>query len=78
MVNGNRYYHRNCLPANGYFSAKAYGNSESLSEYTLVDDYEHEHRDAEHEHEEEPEQSDADEGLDRPFLTCVESLSRPR
>ena len=24
------------------------------------------------------EQSDADEGLDRPFLTCVESTPRPR
>ena len=54
------------------------GVSESLSEYTHGIDYEHEHRDAEHEHEELPEQSDADEGLDRPFLTCVESTPRPR
>ena len=54
------------------------GVSESLSEYTLGIDYEHEHRDAEHEHEEEPEQSDAEECLDRPFLTCVESTPRPR
>ena len=52
------------------------GVSESPSEYNLQSDYEH--RDAEHEHEEEPEQSDADEGLDRPFLTCVESTPRPR
>jgi four helix bundle protein len=54
------------------------GVSESLSEYTLGIDYEHEHRDAEHEHEVEPEQSDADEGLDRAFLTCVVSTPRPR
>ena len=42
--------------------------------------FEHEHREAEHEHEhdEEPEPSDAHEGLDRPFLTCVESIPRPR
>jgi four helix bundle protein len=56
------------------------GVSERPSEYTHDVDYEHEHRDTEHEHEheEEPEQSDADEGLDRPFLTCVESTPRPR
>ncbi len=54
------------------------GVSERPSEYTHVVDHEHEHRDAEHEHEEEPAQSDADEGLDRPFLTCVESTPRPR
>ena len=55
------------------------GVSESLSVYTARVDYEHEHehRDAEHEHEEEPEQSDADEGLDRQFLACVESTPRP-
>jgi four helix bundle protein len=49
------------------------GVSESLSEYNRSADYEHEH-----EHDEEPEPSDADEGLDRPFLTCVESIPRPR
>ncbi len=60
------------------------GVSESLNEYNQSGDYEHdyehehEHREAEHEHDEEPEPSDADEGLDRPFLTCVESNSRPR
>ena len=54
------------------------GVSESLSEYNQSGDYEHEHREAEHEHDEEPEPSDADEGLDRPFLTCVESIPRPR
>jgi hypothetical protein len=54
------------------------GVSERPSEYTHDFDYEYEHRDAEHEHEEEPEQSDADEGLDRPFLTCVESTARAR
>jgi hypothetical protein len=54
------------------------GVSEFLSAYTLGDDYEHEHRDAEHEHEKMPEQSDADEGLDRPFLTCIESTPLPR
>jgi four helix bundle protein len=54
------------------------GVSESSSEYKNSGDYVHEHRDAQHEHEEEPEQSDADEGLDRAFLTCVESTPRPR
>ena len=54
------------------------GVSETLDEYTSRVDYEHEHRDAEHEHEKEPEQSDADEGLDGPFLTCVASTPRPR
>ena len=54
------------------------GVSESLSEYNQSGDYEHEHREAEHEHDEEPEPSDADDGLDRPFLTCVESIPRPR
>jgi hypothetical protein len=54
------------------------GVSESPSEYNRSVDYEHEHRDAEHEHEEIPEQSDADEGFDRAFLTCVESPTRPR
>ena len=56
------------------------GVSESVGVYTIESDHEHEHehRDAEHEHEEEPEQSDADEGLDRPILTCVESTPRPR
>ena len=52
------------------------GVSESQSECTLGVDYEH--RDAEQEHEEMPEQSDADEGLDRPYWTCVESIPRPR
>ncbi len=47
------------------------GVSERPSEYTHAVDHEHEH-------EEEPEQSDADEGLDRPFLTCVDSTPRPR
>ena len=51
------------------------GVAETLSEYNQSGDYEHEH---EHEHDEEPEPSDADEGLDRPFLTCVESIPRPR
>ncbi len=54
------------------------GVSESLGEYTTPNDYDHEHRDAEHEHDKESEQSDADEGLDRAFLTCVESTPRPR
>ena len=56
------------------------GVSESLSEYTLrgVYEHEHEHRDAEHKHDKKPEQSDAAEGLDRLFLTCVESTPRPR
>jgi four helix bundle protein len=54
------------------------GVSETSSEYNQTNDYEHEHRDAEHEHGEEPEQSDADEVLDRAFLTCVESTPRPR
>ena len=54
------------------------GGSESLSVYTARVDYEHEHRDAEHEHEELPEPSDADEGLERPLLTCVKSTPRPR
>ena len=54
------------------------GVSESLTAYTVLGDYEHEHRFTEHEHEEMQEQSDADEGLDRPFLTCVESTTRPR
>jgi hypothetical protein len=54
------------------------GVSESSSEYNHSGDYEHEHRDAEHEHGGEPEQSDADEGLDRAFLICVESTPRPR
>jgi hypothetical protein len=54
------------------------GVSESLSEYDQSGDYEHEHREAEHEHDEEPEPSDADDVLDRPFLTCVESIPRPR
>ncbi len=49
------------------------GVAETLSEYNQSGDYEHEH-----EHDEEPEPSDADEGLDRPFLTCVESIPRPR
>ncbi|MCY3008019.1 MAG: hypothetical protein NTV29_18850 [Planctomycetota bacterium] len=52
------------------------GVSESSTEYNQSVDYEHEHRPprrTEHEHDEEPEQSDAGEGLDRPFLTCVES-----
>jgi hypothetical protein len=43
------------------------GVSESSSEYSLSDDYEHEHRDAEHEHDEEPEQSDGDQAFDRPM-----------
>jgi hypothetical protein len=47
------------------------GVSESSSEYNHSGDYEHEH-------EEEPEQSDADEGLDRAFLICVESTPGPR
>jgi hypothetical protein len=51
--------------------------SESPSEYNSIVDCEHEHRDAEHEHEEGPEQSDADEGLDRPFLTCAKVNSSP-
>jgi hypothetical protein len=38
----------------------------------------HEHRDAEHEHEEKPEQINADDGLERPFLTCVKSSPLPR
>jgi hypothetical protein len=46
--------------------------------YTVRVDYEHEHRDAEHEHEKEPEQIDADDRLDGPFLTCVESTPLPR
>ncbi len=54
------------------------GVSESQIAYAVFDDYEHEHRDAEHEHEKMPEQSDADEGLERLFLTCVESSPRPR
>ena len=54
------------------------GVSESQSEYNLGDDYEHEHRFTEHEHEEMPDQSAADEGLNRPCLTCVESTLRPR
>ena len=54
------------------------GVSESLTAYNVLGDYEHEHRFTEHEHEEKPEQSDANEGLDRPFLTCVESFPRPR
>jgi hypothetical protein len=57
------------------------GVSESSSEYNQSVDYEHEHRPprrTEHEHDEEPEQSDAGEGLDRPFLTCVESTPRLR
>ncbi len=45
------------------------GVSETLSEYN---------QSGEHEHGEEPEPSDADEGLDRPFLTCIESTARPR
>jgi len=51
------------------------GVSESLIAYTVLDDYEHEHRDAEHEHEAMPEQSDADEGLDPRFSTCVEPIT---
>jgi len=47
------------------------GVSEQLSLYNLGDDYEHEHRDAEHEHDEEPKQGDANEALDRAFLTCA-------
>ena len=54
------------------------GVSESLSVYNQSADYEHEHRDAEHEYDQEPEPSDADDGLDRPFLTGVESIPRPR
>ncbi len=54
------------------------GVLESLSDYNQSVDYEQEHRDAEHEQEEEPEQSDADEGLDRSFLTCVASTPRPQ
>jgi len=52
--------------------------AEPFSEYRTG--IEHEHRDAEHEHEheKEPEQWVADEGLDRAFLTCVESTPRPR
>jgi len=41
-------------------------------------DAEYEYRDAEYEYEKKPEQSDADEGLDQSFLTCVESTPRPR
>lgn len=37
------------------------GVSESVSEYTPGDDYEHEHRNSEHEHEEMPELNDAPE-----------------
>jgi four helix bundle protein len=54
------------------------GVSESSSEYNQLGGYEYEHRDAEHEHDEEPEPSDADEVLDRSFLSCVESIRRPR
>ena len=54
------------------------GVSESLGEYTTPNDYDQEHRDAEHEHDKVSDQSDADEGLDRALLTCVESTLRPR
>ena len=54
------------------------GVSESLSVYNQSADYEHEHRDAEHEYDQEREPSNADEDLDRPFLTGVESTVRPR
>jgi hypothetical protein len=50
------------------------GVLEPLSGYNLGIEHEHEHRDAEHEHLEEPGQCDADEGLDRPLLTCVVSF----
>jgi hypothetical protein len=38
---------------------------------------EHSHS-GEHDPDEVPESSDADEGVDRSFLTCVESTHRPR
>ena len=52
--------------------------TETVSEQSIEYKYEYEYRDAEYEYEKKPEQSDADEGLDRPFLTCVESPPRPR
>ena len=50
--------------------------TEIVSEQSI--EYEYEYRDAEYEYEKKPEQSDADEGLDRPGMTCVESTPRPR
>jgi four helix bundle protein len=41
-------------------------------------EYEYEYRDAEYEYEKKHEQRVADEGLDRAFMTCVESTPRPR
>ena len=54
------------------------GATEPLSGYNQgiehEHEHEHEHRDAEHAHLEEPGQCDADEGLDRQLLICVESF----
>ncbi len=58
------------LPRSGYTPGVDYEHEHR--------DVEHEHRDAEHEHDDEPEYCDADEDLDRPFLTWPESTSRPR
>jgi len=50
--------------------------TENVSEQSI--EYEYEYRDAEYEYDKKPEPSDADEGLEQPFLTCVESPHRPR
>ena len=50
--------------------------TESVSEGLI--EYDIEYRDAEYEYEKKHEQTVADEGLDRAFLTCVESSPRPR
>jgi hypothetical protein len=50
--------------------------TETVAEESVEYEYEYEYRDAEYE--KKHEQRVADEGLDRAFLTCVESPPRPR